>query len=200
MYLYIHFPIHLHGVKLNYLNRGTSDPMTRTIRPPPNHRLNHTPFKQLVSTGRKITVGSKSTRTILGTCFPQALSLKNGLKQWSLPLSRVLSEVIWPSNWIPCSRQYNSQQALQTAPQLAQNGLRYIHAEAKEFYSHFIILWNFQLPDSTWMAYESSCSTLLVSNCIMLYFYFCNFIRHNSHKWVFSSHCDSLVVRRCSLL
>jgi hypothetical protein len=28
----------------------------------------------------------------------------------------------------------------QTAPQLAQNGLRYIHAEAKGFYSHFIIL------------------------------------------------------------
>jgi len=57
------------------------------------------------------TVGSKSTKTALGTCFPAPVSLKNVLKL-SSPPPRVLSDGIWPSGWIPCSRQYNSQHAL----------------------------------------------------------------------------------------
>lgn len=57
------------------------------------------------------TVGSKSTKTALGTCLPEPVSLKKVLKE-SSPPPTVLSEGIWPSGWIPCSRQYNSQQAL----------------------------------------------------------------------------------------
>ena len=50
------------------------------------------------------TVGSKSTKTALGTCFPAPVSLKKVLKE-SSPPPMVLSEGIWPSGWIPCSRQ-----------------------------------------------------------------------------------------------
>ena len=57
------------------------------------------------------TVGSKSTNTALGTCFPAPVSLKNVLNE-SSPPPIVLSLGIWPSGWMPCSRQYNSQQAL----------------------------------------------------------------------------------------
>ena len=57
------------------------------------------------------TVGSKSTKTARGTCFPAPVSLKNVLKE-SSPPPIVLSLGIWPSGWIPCSKQYNSQQAL----------------------------------------------------------------------------------------
>ena len=57
------------------------------------------------------TVGSRSMKTALGTCFPAPVSLKNVLKE-SSPPPTVLSLGIWPSGWIPCSRQYNSQQAL----------------------------------------------------------------------------------------
>jgi hypothetical protein len=57
------------------------------------------------------TVGSKSTNTARGTCFPAPVSLKNVLKE-SSPPPIVLSLGIWPSGWIPCSKQYNSQQAL----------------------------------------------------------------------------------------
>jgi hypothetical protein len=58
-----------------------------------------------------ITVGSRSTKTHLGTCFPAPVSLKKVLKE-SSPPPMVLSLGIWPSGWIPCSRQYNSQHAL----------------------------------------------------------------------------------------
>ena len=58
-----------------------------------------------------MTVGSKSTNTARGTCFPAPVSLKNVLKE-SSPPPIVLSLGIWPSGWIPCSKQYNSQQAL----------------------------------------------------------------------------------------
>merc|ERR1711893_496158 len=57
------------------------------------------------------TVGSRSTKTALGTCFPAPASLKKVLKE-SSPPPMVLSEGICPSGWIPCSRQYSSQQAL----------------------------------------------------------------------------------------
>ena len=57
------------------------------------------------------TVGSRSTNTALGTCFPAPVSLKKVLNE-SSPPPMVLSLGIWPSGWIPCSRQYNSQQAL----------------------------------------------------------------------------------------
>ena len=55
------------------------------------------------------TVGSKSTNTALGTCFPAPVSLKKVLKE-SSPPPMVLSLGIWPSGWIPCSKQYSSQQ------------------------------------------------------------------------------------------
>ena len=58
-----------------------------------------------------MTVGSKSTKTALGTCFPELVSLKKVLKESSIsPMES--SDGIWPSGWIPCSRQYNSQHAL----------------------------------------------------------------------------------------
>ena len=57
------------------------------------------------------TVGSRSTNTDRGTCFPAPVSLKNVLKE-SSPPPTVLSDGICPSGWIPCSRQYNSQHAL----------------------------------------------------------------------------------------
>ncbi|KFP12256.1 hypothetical protein Z169_03283, partial [Egretta garzetta] len=47
----------------------------------------------------------------LGTCLPAPVSLKKVLNE-SSPPPIVLSLGIWPSGWIPCSRQYNSQQAL----------------------------------------------------------------------------------------
>lgn len=58
-----------------------------------------------------ITVGSRSTNIDLGTCFPPPVSLKNVLKS-SSPDPTVLSLGIWPSGWIPCSRQNSSQQEL----------------------------------------------------------------------------------------
>ena len=57
------------------------------------------------------TVGSRSTKTARGTCLPDPVSLKNVLKESSVP-PMVLSLGIWPSGWMPCSRQYSSQQAL----------------------------------------------------------------------------------------
>ena len=57
------------------------------------------------------TVGSKSTNTALGTCLPPPVSEKKVLKESSwLPM--VLSLGMVPSGCMPCSRQYNSQQAL----------------------------------------------------------------------------------------
>ena len=50
------------------------------------------------------TVGSRSTKTALGTCFPAPVSLKNVLKE-SSPPPTVLSLGICPSGWMPCSRQ-----------------------------------------------------------------------------------------------
>merc|ERR1712200_164189 len=46
-----------------------------------------------------------------GTCLPAPVSEKKVLKE-SSPPPMVLSEGIWPSGWMPCSRQYNSQHAL----------------------------------------------------------------------------------------
>ena len=57
------------------------------------------------------TVGSRSTNTARGTCFPAPVSLKKVLNE-SSPPPMVLSDGICPSGWIPCSRQYSSQQAL----------------------------------------------------------------------------------------
>lgn len=58
-----------------------------------------------------MTVGSRSTKMALGTCFPAPVSLKKVLKE-SSPPPIIVSEVIWPSGWMPCSRQYSSQHAL----------------------------------------------------------------------------------------
>ena len=57
------------------------------------------------------TVGSKSTITARGTCFPDSVSWKKVPKDSSSAPSD-LSLGIWPSGWIPCSRQYSSQHAL----------------------------------------------------------------------------------------
>lgn len=61
--------------------------------------------------GLPITVGSKSTKTALGTCFPAPVSVKNVLEE-SSPAPNVFVFGNIPSCWIPCSRQYSSQQAL----------------------------------------------------------------------------------------
>ena len=58
-----------------------------------------------------MTVGSRSTKTARGTCLPAPVSLKNVLNE-SSPPPIVLSLGICPSGWMPCSRQYSSQQAL----------------------------------------------------------------------------------------
>ena len=58
-----------------------------------------------------MTVGSRSTKSARGTCFPVPVSEKKVLKE-SIPSPTVRSLGICPSGWIPCSRQYNSQQAL----------------------------------------------------------------------------------------
>lgn len=56
------------------------------------------------------TVGSKSTMTARGTCFPVDVSLKNVVKESSeLSLSGRFLKV--PSGWMPCSRQKSSQHA-----------------------------------------------------------------------------------------
>ena len=68
--------------------------------------LNFISFKDIPTTD-----GSKSIKTALGTCFPAPVSLKKVLKESSFP-PMVLSDGIWPSGWMPCSKQYNSQQAL----------------------------------------------------------------------------------------
>jgi hypothetical protein len=61
-----------------------------------------------------MTVGSKSTNIARGTRCPDPVSLKN-VEQESLDVAPV---AVWtslgtrPSGWIPCSRQYSSQQEL----------------------------------------------------------------------------------------
>jgi len=60
-----------------------------------------------------ITVGSRSRNTERGTCLPAPVSEKNVLNA-SSPPPIVLSDGIWPSGWMPCSRQNSSQQALPT--------------------------------------------------------------------------------------
>ena len=56
---------------------------------------------------------SRSRKTQRGTCLPAPVSEKNVLNA-SSPPPIVLSEGICPSGWMPCSRQYSSQQALPT--------------------------------------------------------------------------------------
>ena len=58
-----------------------------------------------------MTLGSRSTKRARGTCFPVPVSEKKVLKE-SMPSPTVRSLGICPSGWIPCSKQYNSQQAL----------------------------------------------------------------------------------------
>ena len=57
-----------------------------------------------------ITVGSKSTNTALGTCFPVPVSEKNVLNE-SSSVAKESSFGIVPSGWIPCSKQKSSQAA-----------------------------------------------------------------------------------------
>ena len=54
-----------------------------------------------------MTVGSRSTKTALGTCLPDPVSEKKVLKL-SSAMPRESSAGIMPSGWIPCSRQYSS--------------------------------------------------------------------------------------------
>ena len=57
------------------------------------------------------TVGSRSMKTVRGTCLPEPVSEKKVLNA-SSPPPIVLSDGIWPSGWMPCSRQKSSQHAL----------------------------------------------------------------------------------------
>lgn len=65
-----------------------------------------------------MTVGSKSMNTARGTCFPDAVSQKKVSKEESTCSDcgstgfTSLEPGMVPSAWIPCSRQYSSQQAL----------------------------------------------------------------------------------------
>ena len=54
-----------------------------------------------------MTVGSRSTKTALGTCLPPAVSEKKVLKE-SSAIPTESSSGMEPSGWIPCSRQYSS--------------------------------------------------------------------------------------------
>lgn len=58
-----------------------------------------------------MTGGSKSTNIALGTCFPEPVSLKKVPKEESA-CPEDASEEMMPPGWIPCSRQYSSQQEL----------------------------------------------------------------------------------------
>lgn len=58
-----------------------------------------------------MTVGSKSMNTALGTCLPAPVSQKNVSKQLLSSPPDDLLKGISPSGWMPCSRQYSSQQA-----------------------------------------------------------------------------------------
>ncbi|KAF3859130.1 hypothetical protein F7725_021529 [Dissostichus mawsoni] len=52
-----------------------------------------------------MTVGSRSTNTALGTCFPVPVSMKKVLKESSPPPPEMFwSPGFLPSGWIPCSR------------------------------------------------------------------------------------------------
>lgn len=58
-----------------------------------------------------MTVGSRSTKRDLGTCFPAMVSEKKVLNaSSSMPMDS--SEAISPLARMPCSRQYSSQHAL----------------------------------------------------------------------------------------
>merc|ERR550534_2971865 len=65
--------------------------------------------KQVPILVSSMTVGSRSTNTALGTCLPDPVSAK---KVWKESSPKALSLGMQPSGWIPCSRQYSSQQAL----------------------------------------------------------------------------------------
>merc|ERR1712223_1970105 len=80
--------------------------------PRPNQRFlfqwysdhEHSYWQHLPVLTSSTTVGSRSTNTALGTCFPAPVSEKNVLKE-SSPEPTVLSEGICPSGWMPCSKQ-----------------------------------------------------------------------------------------------
>ena len=77
------YPINLQYFRTKYTERG-----------PPS------PPKKIKIFDKPTTVGSRSTKTALGTCFPAPVSEKNVLKE-SSPAPIVLSEGICPSGWIP---------------------------------------------------------------------------------------------------
>lgn len=58
------------------------------------------------------TLGSKSAKTVRGTCLPELVSLKKVSKEWSLISC---SSGMRPSGWMPCSRQYYSIQSIQSS-------------------------------------------------------------------------------------
>ena len=111
------------------------------------------------------TVGYKSMNTARGTCFPAPVSLKNVLKE-SSPPPIVLSLGIWPLGWIPCSKQYNSQQAFpiwtlawptwtETHSRYETRGkslgycaIRRLQLTAQLLYRHFVFGWSWRILNS----------------------------------------------------
>ena len=79
-----------HFIQLIYSISGQN---TQKEAPPPLQ-------KKIKIFDKPTTVGSRSTKTALGTCFPAPVSEKNVLKE-SSPAPIVLSEGICPSGWIP---------------------------------------------------------------------------------------------------
>ena len=101
------------------------------------------------------TVGSRSTKTALGTCLPAPVSLKKVLKE-SSPPPMVLSLGIWPSGWIPCSRQYNSQHALPICTPACPTWIE-IHSR-----------WKQKQMICDWLGYHSYNAKLVKVHCVLL--------------------------------
>ena len=75
-----------------------------------------------------MTLGSRSTKTALGTCLPAPVSEKKVLKLSSATPNEV-SEGIRPSGWMPCSRQYSSLQHSPVSLGMAENIKRFLNFE-----------------------------------------------------------------------
>ena len=114
------FPLHLAPVKINELTYSACvilvyvpvtllpKSVTEMLIVYDQHAMN---YKMQIVMYVPTAVDATSTRTVLGTYFPNLVSLKNVLKQSSPTPSILWSESFRPSGWIPCSRQCSSQNA-----------------------------------------------------------------------------------------
>ena len=94
------YPINLQYFRTKYTERGLPLPSKLYQRGEGGGANN---CKKIKIFDKPTTVGSRSTKTALGTCFPAPVSEKNVLKE-SSPAPIVLSEGICPSGWIPLKK------------------------------------------------------------------------------------------------